>query len=157
MNPEKIFSMVTEKSIAVNDIPGGGFPDFTTEDARHALAHMSECEFNYCQYVFLLYDDKLKALTENATFHILKRYPDLNTTDLDEGLLFVMDLCEMACKEERKPAGKIPDTKRYDYLDISRHKWRYKWKDVFYEVRSYLTELRSNVERHIFYITKNTD
>lgn len=161
MQPEKVFSMVTEKSIAINDIPGGGFPDFTPEDARHALGHMKECEFNYCQYVFLLYDEEeiLCKLVENCVLYLIKERPHLvkhdRTDEKPRGLLFVIDLCTAAVEEQRKPEGAISNEKRYKNLKLTRHEWRYTWKDEFAIVQNYLNNLRNNVNWHIYNVTKS--
>ena len=158
MNPEKVLTMCTEKSVDIKDMTGGGIPEFTTDDARHALAHMGKAEFNYCQYVFLLYGDKaLSSLMENTVLYIYKRYPKLKDRKEKKGLLFVINLCRMACEEQTKPAGKITDSERYTRLNLTRHEWRYKWKDIFIQVNNYLNELRQGVIRHIYLAINEVD
>lgn len=145
MDPEKIYSMITEKSVAINDVPGGGIPDFTPDDAKHSLGGMKECEFNYCQYVFLLYDEKCKDLVNNVIFHYKQNYTVKNTDRKN-----IERLAKLACAAQRKAGDKIMDKDLYLICQFTKNSWRHKWKDVYSIMNNYLNELRANVGWHIY-------
>ena len=150
MHPEHVLTMVTEKSLNIKDTPGGGKPEFTTEDARHALGHMLPKYFNYCQYVYLLYDNKLRSLALDVCDHICLHYSDkISQKDYD----IIARLCDMACREQRT-SGRITDKTRYEHLKIKRSEWRYKWKNIFSDATQFLNELNEGVKRHIYLKTR---
>ena len=157
MNPETVLTMCNEKSIDINHVPGGSGAAFTSEDAKHALAHMNPAAFNYCMYVFLLNKNDLSLLMGNTVHYIVKYNPNIASLEKSKGLPFVIDLCRMACMEQIKPAGKITNKERYNRLKITRGEWRYKWKSVFVQAENYLNELRQEVTRHIYCVTKENE
>lgn len=144
MKPEKVYSMLTEKSISINDIPGG-LPEFTPEDARHALGGMKPCEFNYCQFVFLLYDEKHNDLVSNVLFHYEKENK-IKPDDKEN----ITKIARLACAAQRKSDGRLLDKELYLCCQFTKNSWRHKWKDIYYLMNAYLNELRSNVSWHIY-------
>jgi len=111
---------------------------------------MKECEFNYCQFVFLLYDEKHKDLTENVLCHYKQDNP---VKEADKG--DIERLAKLACAAQRKSDGKIMDKELYLTCQFTKNSWRHKWKNVYSLMNAYLNELRSNVGWHIYNKTKN--
>ena len=147
--------MYPEKSLIINNMPGDGIPNFTIKDVRYALSHMKTPEFNYCQYVFMLYGiEPLFALTENTFLYIVKKHPEIiHKSDMK----ILIKLCRMACIEQTKPAGKISSKQRYTQLGLTRNKWHYQWKNIFVCAVNYLNNLRQEVIRHFYLMTRGNE
>lgn len=142
MNPERVITMIGEKSADIGHIPGG-VQEFTLEDACHALAGMDVEEDYYCQYVYLLYDDKFDGLSRMVNLYIKRVYPKVGESKK------VFSLCKQATKLQRTPNRKISQSELYRNAGLTRSNWQYKYKSIFAEMLSYLSELQSGVLCHI--------
>ena len=148
MNPESVFTMISEKSIDINHLPGG-LPEFTTQDAIHALSGMSDEEDYYCQYVFLSYDDKLLELTKRVYFYLTLEQM-VRIKDAPK----IFSLCSKAIRLQRTPNKRVPYSEIYNDSGITRGEWQSKYKSKYHDILSHLSNLQSGVCQHIYRRTK---
>ena len=147
MDPEKVFSMCSEGSLDITNSGKGGMLIFIKEDARHALAGMTQLQQYYTEYVFLLHDTSLGKLTRCLT--------DCVRHDVSCEYDKLYRLCRVACVSRRKPNVELLDSFLYKTAKVSRQVWRStlkrKYRDV---ILKELCSLEYEIEDHILRMTR---
>lgn len=143
MNKETISAMLSADTPApINGEGKGGRPYFTKTDAMYCVAGMPKDAWDYMQYVDILFNEKLKPVSDKCCNKIMRRN-NLNEDERDKTKL----ICEIALVECRLKS--FSNIAKCSLIKVSERQWYRKYSSIYSMALKIYNELDNKSGLHI--------